>query len=159
MRHLVERGCRNIAFLGNAQAIEIAQRLEGARSILAECGAGVTLAEIPTHLAPDLGGTDIGEFLEHAEFVPDGIFAASDMIAVTAMQILTSRGLSVPEDVRVVGFDDLPISKHFVPALTTIRQDIPAGASQMVDCLLKRIKGKQTGSIVLNPELIVRNST
>lgn len=158
-RHLIERGCRKIAFLGNAQAIEIAQRLEGARAVVAECAKEVSLAEIPTHLAPELGGADIGAFLESADQVPDGIFAASDMIALTAIQVLASRGLSVPDDVRIVGFDDLPISQHFMPALTTIRQDIPAGASQMVDCLLKRIEGKQTGSVVLNPELIIRCST
>lgn len=91
--------------------------------------------------------------------MPDGIFAASDMIAQTAIQILASRGTSVPGDVRVVGFDDLPIARSTVPPLTTIRQDIQTGAGQMIDCLFRRIDGKQTGSIVLNPELVVRGTS
>jgi DNA-binding LacI/PurR family transcriptional regulator len=159
MRHLIERGCRRVTFLGNTRAIEIAQRLEGARAIAREHDGDVVLTEVPTHLSPELGSSDIGAYLDSVEHMPDGIFAASDMIALSAVQALGSRGLSVPDDVRVAGFDDLPIATSIVPPLTTIRQDIPAGAAQMVDCLLKRIEGRQTGSVVLNPELIVRGST
>jgi DNA-binding LacI/PurR family transcriptional regulator len=159
MRHLIERGCKQVAFLGNTRAIEIAQRYGGARAALSDVDSGVTLAEIPTHLTPELSGDDIGAFLDSADPLPDGIFAASDMIGLNTIQALVSRGLSVPDQVRVVGFDDLPIARSTVPPLTTIRQDVATGASQMVDCLLKRIDGKQTGSIVLNPELIVRSST
>jgi DNA-binding LacI/PurR family transcriptional regulator len=91
--------------------------------------------------------------------MPDGIFAASDMIGLATIQALTARGYSVPDDTRVVGFDDLSIAQHTSPPLTTIRQDVATGASQIVDCLLKRIAGRQTGSVVLNPELVVRAST
>lgn len=159
MNHLIERGCRRIAFLGNTRAIEIAQRLDGARIAIAQSGHMVSLDVISTHLAHELSGADIGAFLESADRLPDGIFAASDMIALTAIQALVSRGLSVPGDVRVIGFDDLPIAKSIVPSLTTIRQDIATGARQMIDSLFMRIDGRQSGSIVLNPELIVREST
>ncbi len=159
MSHLIERGCRHIAFLGNKKAIEIRQRMEGARSVLAESSGDVTLMEIPTHLSSELSATDVAGFLDNAASLPDGVFAASDMIALTAMQAFASRGLSVPKDVRIVGFDDLPIAQYTLPPLTTIRQDIAAGASQLVDCLFKRIEGMHTGSIVLNPELVVRGST
>lgn len=159
MRHLVERGCRRVAFLGNTRAIEIAQRLQGARAVQQEYGSDVDLAEVPTHLAPELSAPDIHAYLDQAEQLPDGIFAASDMIALAAVQALVNRGLSIPADVRIVGFDDLPIAQSIIPPLTTIRQDIASGATQMVDCLLKRIEGKQTGSIILNPNLIVRGST
>lgn len=138
---------------------EIAQRYQGARAALADLRDDVTLTEVPTHLTPELSGGDIGAFLDSVDEMPDGIFAASDMIALNTIQALVSRGLAVPDQVRVVGFDDLPIARSTVPPLTTIRQDVASGASQMVDCLLKRIDDKQTGSIVLNPELIVRGST
>jgi DNA-binding LacI/PurR family transcriptional regulator len=157
--HLIARGCRHIAFLGNPRAIEIAQRLEGARAACAGHGDAVTLVEIPTHLAAELSAADIATFLDSAASLPDGIFAASDMIALTALQALANRGLSVPGDIRIVGYDDLPIAQFTAPPLTTIRQDVATGASQIADCLFKRIDGKQTGSIVLNPELIVRGST
>ena len=158
-RHLIERGCRDIAFFGDPKAIELALRLDGARAAVAEAGGGVRLTETPTHLAAELSGADIAAFLDAADRVPDGIFAASDLIALTAIQVLTGRGLSVPGDVKVIGYDDLPLAASSVPPLSTIRQDIADGARQLVDSLLKRIDGKQTGSIVLNPELVVRSST
>ncbi|MCW3837646.1 LacI family DNA-binding transcriptional regulator [Sphingomonas canadensis] len=157
-QHLLDRGCRRIAFLGNPLPIEIRQRLDGARAAVAGA-AGASLIEIPTHLTAELSAAEIAAFLDSADPRPDGIFAASDLIALNAIPLLASRGLSVPGDVRIVGYDDLPISRSILPPLTTIRQDIATGAAQLVDCLLKRIEGKQTGSVVLNPELIVRAST
>ena len=158
-QHLIERGCKSIAFLGDTQAIELSLRLEGARAAVAEAGGGVELIETPTHLAAELSGEDIAAFLDNAERAPDGFFAASDMIALTAIQVLAGRGLSVPRDVRVVGYDDLAVARSSVPPLTTIRQDIASGAMHLVDNLFKRIEGKATGSVVLNSELIVRAST
>ncbi|MBO9519339.1 MAG: LacI family DNA-binding transcriptional regulator [Porphyrobacter sp.] len=158
-RHLIERGCREIAFFGDPKAIELALRLEGARAAVGEAGGQVRLVETPTHLASELSGADIAAFLDAAERVPDGIFAASDLIALTAIQVLTGRGLSVPEDVKVIGYDDLPLARSSVPQLSTIRQDIADGARHLVEGLLKRIEGRPTGSVVLNPELVVRSST
>lgn len=157
--HLIARGSRDIVFLGNTQAIEIAQRFEGAKAAARAAGAAVNLTEVTIHLASELSAEDIVAYLDSLEHMPDGIFAASDMIAQTAIQLLATRGLSVPGDVRVVGFDDLPIARSTVPALSTIRQDIQTGAAQMIDCLFRRIDGKQTGSIVLNPELMVRGTS
>lgn len=158
-RHLIERGCRDIAFFGDPKAIELALRLGGARAAVAETGGAVRLRETPTHLAAELSGADIAAFLDTADQVPDGIFAASDLIAMTAIQVLAGRGLSVPGDVKVIGFDDLPLAASSAPPLSTIRQDLAEGARQLVDSLLKRIEGKPTGSVVLNPELIVRSSS
>jgi DNA-binding LacI/PurR family transcriptional regulator len=61
--------------------------------------------------------------------------------------------------VRVVGFDDLPIARQTVPPLTTVRQDIAAGARGLVDLLLRRMAGEQTESLVLPPQLTVRHTT
>lgn len=157
--HLIERGCRRIAYFGNPQAIEFRQRLEGSRAAVANANGAARLVEIPTHLATELSGAEIAEFLEHADDMPEGIFAGSDVIAATAIQVLGSRGLSVPHDVKVIGFDDLPLARNTTPPLTTIRQDIATGATQLVECLLARIEGKQAGSVILNPELVVRSST
>lgn len=158
-QHLIERGCKSVAFFGNPNAIEIRQRLEGARAAIAESKAKPKLMEIPTHLAAELNSTEIAKFFDGAAQLPDGVFAASDMIALSAIQVLAGRGVQVPRDVKVVGFDDLPMARTAMPALTTIRQDVAAGATQLVDCLLKRIDGKRTGSVILDPELIVRQSS
>ncbi|HTM94898.1 MAG TPA: LacI family DNA-binding transcriptional regulator [Croceibacterium sp.] len=158
-QHLIERGCRRIAFLGNPRAIELTLRLQGARAAVAEADHKIDLVEIPTHLAAELSGEDIASYLDDAAQMPDGFFAASDQIALTAIQVLTARGLSVPGDVRVIGYDDLAIARSSIPPLTTIRQDIAGGAGHMVENLFKRIDNKPTGSVVMNPELVVRAST
>lgn len=157
--HLLSRGCRRIAFFGNVSAIEIRQRLEGSRAAIADQKGAAELIEIPTHLATDLSSAEIAQFLAETDQLPDGIFAASDVIALAALQALAGRGIQVPRDIKLIGFDDLPIARSSMPALTTIRQDITTGAAHLVDCLLKRIDGKQTGSVVLNPELILRESS
>lgn len=156
--HLIERGCRRIAFLGNTQAMEPSLRLEGAKAAI-RARAEIELVDVPTRFASEVSGSDIDEFLSQSECLPDGIFAASDLIALTAVQVLAARGLSVPGDVKVVGYDDLYLAQTSVPPLTTVRQNIAAGATHLVDSLLKRIAGEATGSTILNPELIVRASS
>ena len=88
--HLIERGCRNIAFFGSTRGIELSLRLEGARAAVAEAKDDVRLVETPTHLSAELSGADIAAFLDSAERAPDGIFAASDLIAMTAIQVRAS---------------------------------------------------------------------
>jgi DNA-binding LacI/PurR family transcriptional regulator len=156
--HLLARGCRRIAFFGSPSAIEIRHRLEGARAAIADEKGEVELIELPTHLATELSSAEIAQFLAETERLPDGIFAASDVVALSALQALSRHGVDVPHDVKVIGFDDLPIARSSMPALTTVRQDIPMGATHLVDSLLKRISGRQTGSVVLNPELVIRES-
>lgn len=157
-QHLIDRGCRRIAFLGNTQAIEPSLRLEGAKAAI-RARDDIVMIETPTHFASEVSGADINDFLGNGDILPDGIFAASDLIALTAIQVLATRGLSVPDDVKVIGYDDLYVAQASVPPLSTIRQNIAAGASHLVGSLLKRIEGEITGSTILNPELIIRGTT
>jgi DNA-binding LacI/PurR family transcriptional regulator len=68
-------------------------------------------------------------------------------------------GIAVPGQVRLVGFDDLPIAAQTNPPLTTVRQDIQAGARAMVDLLLRRIAGQDTESVVMPPQLVIRGTS
>ncbi|WP_414902101.1 LacI family DNA-binding transcriptional regulator [Sphingomonas flavalba] len=156
--HLIARGCRNIVFLGNTQAIEPSLRLQGAQAAI-RARPDIALVDTPAHFASEVSGADIAGFLDAVAHPIDGIFAASDVIALTAIQVLAARGLSVPGDIRVVGYDDLFLARTGVPPLTTVRQNIALGASHLVESLLRRIAGEPTGSVVLNPELVVRGST
>jgi DNA-binding LacI/PurR family transcriptional regulator len=88
------------------------------------------------------------------------VFAANDQMALGLMHALHERGIRVPHDVSVVGFDDVPDARHFVPPLTTVRQDFRALGSLSVSTLLAELEGDDVPRrTVLEPELIVRAST
>jgi DNA-binding LacI/PurR family transcriptional regulator len=101
----------------------------------------------------------ISAWLSEIDDVPDGIIAASDVIALSALRALDERGFSVPGDVRVIGYDDLPLANQTIPPLTTIRQDLVAGTAHLVDLLFRRIGGEATASVVIEPQLVVRGSS
>lgn len=157
--HLIERGCRNFAFFGDPIAPEIAERLEGCRAALAEAGMGDALTVLPAHLTAETAHPTISKWLDATKTIPDGIIAASDVIAMSALRALFEHGVSVPGNVRVVGYDDLTFANQTVPPLSTIRQDLSAGAVHLVDLLFRRIAGEKTASVVLEPTLVVRQSS
>lgn len=158
MRHLLDRGCRKLAFFGDTQGIEIAQRLDGARHAIAQSGTGATLEPYATRLSAQEMGSQIAADLDRMDPQIDGIFAASDLIAMATLRLLHERGRKVPDDIALVGFDDLPLATQTVPQLTTVHQDIAAGAQQMVTSLMERIGGEDVGSTIMQPRLMVRES-
>lgn len=87
------------------------------------------------------------------------IFVANDQMALGLLHGLHARGLRVPEDLSVVGFDDIPESRHFLPPLTTIRQDFHALGTLSVTLLIAALRGKTLPSELLAAELVVREST
>lgn len=92
---------------------------------------------------------------------PDAIFCSNDMMAFGAMRYLIEHGYRIPEDVAIVGYDDIEMAKVVTPALTTVRQPVLQLAQKGTDILLKRIhqeKMPERQDIVLEPELIIRKS-
>jgi DNA-binding LacI/PurR family transcriptional regulator len=88
------------------------------------------------------------------------VFCANDQMALGVLHGLSIRGLRVPEDVSIVGFDDLPEAGHFQPALTTVRQDFETLGQRAVKAIIAAIEGKRPPvRTVIEPELIVREST
>lgn len=153
---LVTRGAKRLAFFGDTHGPEIAERLVGAQAVAD--AAGLPLRAFPTHLASDEMASQIAAHLDELDGAIDGIVCASDIIAMTTIRLLHERGLTVPDQIAVTGFDDLPMATRMVPQLTTVRQDIAAGARAMVDALRRRIAGEDVPSTVMTPELIVRES-
>jgi len=153
---LIASGAKALAFLGDTQPIEFAARYAGAKEVAEKMG--VAIRALPTHLSPEKTGEEIAEHLQEIEGEVDGIFAATDTIAVTCLKELRERGIAVPDQLKIVGFDDLPISSQTAPPLTTVRQDIAAGAKGLVDLLLRRLAGEDTESLVLPPRLMLRET-
>lgn len=156
--HVIARGRRRLAFLGNPDVPEFADRLAGMRRAIAAAPHPVEEMVLPVPLTAEQSYASIAALL--AEITPpDGIVAASDVIAASALRVLAERGLSVPADVSVVGYDDVLVAQHTMPPLTTIRQDVPRGGQLLVDLLLKRMAGEAVASVQMAPQLIVRGSS
>jgi DNA-binding LacI/PurR family transcriptional regulator len=88
----------------------------------------------------------------------DGIVAASDMIAIGVIRALQQQGLRVPEDISVVGFDDIVTAAFYSPSLTTVRQDTALAGDRLVDHVIRLIDGEEVRSTLLPPALVVRES-
>ena len=89
----------------------------------------------------------------------DGLFAASDLIAINAMGVLNARGFKVPDDIAVVGYDDVDASRHSFPPLSTIRQPLDLASRALLESLQEVMRGGQPASRQLSSELVVRAST
>ena len=88
------------------------------------------------------------------------MFVANDQMALGVLRALTSPGRRVPEDVSVVGFDDLPEAAYFTPPLTTVRQDFVELGTRAIGLILRVLAGEREASVPLvEPTLVVRSST
>lgn len=157
VEHLVSCGATSLAFLGDTTGIEIADRLRGASD--AAYAAAVPIRHIRIPLASDAMGPELeAAMLEQCSGI-DGVVAASDLVAMAALRCLHQNGKRVPEDVQIVGFDDLPLASQTSPPLTTIRQEIAAGARAMVTRLRALVEKEPAVSLVMPPVLVTREST
>ncbi len=155
-KHLIAQGRKKLMFLGNIHAPEFAERQQGLSNACAE--AGVDHAKVlDVHLTPEAAYAALVDYFSKGD-LPDGIVAASDIIAMSAIRALTEHRLKVPEDVSVIGYDDIPLAQHTTPPLTTIRQDLTKGAALLIELLFRRLSGEETHSVVIEPELIERGS-
>jgi len=156
--HLLQLGRRRILFLGDPAIPEILLRSEGYAQALAQGPVGTAApAIVEVHLTPEAAAAAMQACLKQGKTF-DGIVAATDLIAISAMRVLAAAGLKVPEDVAVVGFDGTEMGAHVHPTLTTISQDLAQGAELLVDLLLQRLEGKQVESVLMPGELVVRES-
>lgn len=155
-RHLIARGRQRIAFLGHPGVPEIGERWRGCREACAEMGVAAPEL-VPVHLTAAEAHDMLSVWLARGD-APDGLVAASDVVAMSALAAVVEAGLRVPADVAIVGFDDVTMAAHTTPPLTTVRQDVARGAALMVEHLFRRLDGEATGSVTLVPELVVRGS-
>ena len=160
VKHLIDTGRRKIAFFGNSIYPEIEQRLEGYKLALSE--AGIALDEsllITTAFSSRDGYAKTRDDLLGKKLSFDAIFTVSDAIAMGVIKQLGERNIQVPEDVAVSGYDDIPISAFCSPALTTVRQNTAEAGRYLVKSLMDQLAGKQAKSIIMDTELIIRQST
>ena len=105
-------------------------------------------------------GYDVGRKLLQRRELPDAVFAANDQMALGLVRSLTEAGRTVPDDLSIVGFDDVDGSAYFNPPLTTIRQDFALLGERCIDLLLAAITDRNTPDpFPVKPVLVVRGST
>ena len=155
-RHLLDKGRRKIAIVGNNGLPEMQERYQGYLKALQEYDLSTRPElELNTNISDTyLAITDL--LKRNAEF--DSIFAITDFHAMACIQAIQAHGRKVPDDIAVVGFDDLQLSAFYNPPLTTIHQNLWMGGKILVDNLLEAIDGREPELITLDPKLIVRES-
>ena len=157
--HLLSIGRRHIVFLGDIKVPELHLRYKGYCQALVDAPRGTAARRnVSTHMTADKAFDAMTSFLATgAQF--DGVICATDVIATSAIRAIAASGRRVPDDISIVGYDDLALAAQTNPPLTTVRQDIEVGARHLVDILFRRLKGEPTESITMAPELIIRESS
>ncbi|WP_436702194.1 LacI family DNA-binding transcriptional regulator [Nocardioides sp. BYT-33-1] len=160
-QHLLESGRRRIAFIGGPRGLtQIKHRLHAAQEeVDAVDGARLRFVETGT-MDADAGRRGAEDLLAGPDR-PDAIFAANDLVALGVLQALTLAGVRVPEDVAIIGFDDIDFAASAAIPLSSVRQPRAEMGRAAIDLLLAAIDdpAAQVRDIVLEPELVVRRST
>ncbi len=156
--HLLRRGCRHIAFVGDPNLPEVAQRHAGYLRAHALAGKAADPRLLcPSPFITERIAADVARLLDSGLPV-DGVFAASDLAALSVVQTLRKAGKAVPDEVAVVGYDDLESAAFCHPALTTVRQPLDLAGTVLVESLFKILGGARAEPVHLPTSLIERGS-
>jgi DNA-binding LacI/PurR family transcriptional regulator len=158
-KHLVSHGRRRIGFIGGPPGeMEVQQRLTGYKVALEDAGRRVESDLIAYGDYSDSSGARaLTKLLEHAPDL-DGVFVNSDLMALAAMNRIRELGKRVPEDISVVGYDDLSIASSCNPPLTTIHQNIPLAGRLLAQNLVQYLQTGVVTNVSMPVELVVRES-
>lgn len=150
-------GRRRGLFLGDTSHAEIEQRHDGFRDAMIAGGGELTGSVIcPFSIAA--GAAAVAGWLDGGGLPFDCLFAASDLLAIGALQALQERGLSVPDAVSVIGYDDTPLGACLTPPLSSVHQDWQAGGALLATHILALINGEDARSVSLPARLVVRGT-
>ena len=159
--HLLQQGRRRIAFVGTAEPgyPEFLERWRGYSRALRAAGIGLDeKLQVDADHSEAAGRAAVAELLGRG--VPfDAIFAASDVAAIGALHALQAIGRSVPKDVAIVGFDDIPAASLSSPPLTTVTQDARHAGEALVEALIASVEQGSASNHVLPVRLTVRESS
>ena len=169
--HLVELGHRRIAFVPGPEehCITVQDRLVGARRAMTARGVPGELQVMrpPRAVArpEDYGYEAMRHFLSRGGAPPDArptaVFAVNDSVAMGVIAALREQGVAVPQEISVIGFDDLWTARYFQPPLTTVRQDAAGMGQAAIRMLLEMMDGQRPAGrrLLLEPVLVLRAST
>jgi LacI family transcriptional regulator len=163
VRHLLEQGRRRIAVIGGPASIrQVADRRRGAEAAVAEC-SGASLEVVEQDALTVLQGRAAGDQLSgrSRRLMPDGIFCANDLLALGVLQALAMlRSLRVPDDLALVGYDDIGFAASAVVPLSSIRQPTELMGRTAIELLNEELASPGSRrQVIFPPELVVRGSS
>ncbi len=159
-KHLIASGRKRIAFIGDHSdsAPEFLLRYQGYCDALREAGIELDNNLVTNAANLESAGADaIKNLVSNNEGI-DAVFTASDLIAIGAIKELQHQNIAVPEQIAIIGFDDIPAASYMHPPLSTVRQDTQLAGKLLVHKLIQSIEGEQVDSELIKPNLIVRAS-
>lgn len=163
VRHLLSLGHKRIACIGGPVGLTPSeQRIEGWRMALAEAGTTPNADALLWRGAfTSQSGYEAMHAILRTEHPPSAVFVCNDLMAIGALRAAHESGVHVPDELSIVGFDDIELSAYTSPPLTTVAQPKERIGALAVDMLLERVSGKRRDArkVVLQPELRVRAST
>jgi len=157
-RHLLALGCRHIAFVGEARLPEVQLRRQGYVQALGEAGMAVDPQlelSVPFDVIAARRAMD-GLFASGLRF--DAVLGCSDLLALQAVAALCAAGRQVPDDVAVVGYDDMPLATCCDPPLTSVHQPVALAGAELVDALLALLRGEAVPQRTLPVPMVTRAS-
>jgi LacI family transcriptional regulator len=160
VEHLIDLGHRRIGFISNAPLSYAGaqDRFAGYKATLSKHGFPLIPELIRTAVfLPDSGQAAMEDLLALAE-PPTAVFVASDVVALGAMSAIHNAGLDIPNDVAIVGFDDIFLAAQAHPPLTTVRVPAYGLGWTAAEILIALIQGDQVASVTLETELVIRAS-
>jgi len=153
--HLIECGCQNIVCLRGKQDISSArERYLGYKEVCNE--RGIALKVIDCDYSSEAGRRATEQMLEIYPEV-DGIVACNDIVAISAYKVLHQKGIQVPKQIQLIGYDNIRLAELVTPELTTVAQPIERIGVKAVELLLQ--KEEKEKEYILEPKLIVRETT
>lgn len=160
VEHLIKLGHKRIGFInGHKNAFVSYERLDGYYLALNRHGIPIDNSIIADGGFDDKIAEAAAEKLVKKHGDLTAIFCASDLMAIGAVNALNNLGYTVPDDISIVGFDDIYITRFFTPKLTTIRQDRGKIGETAANILVSMVDRQIIGRVLVEPELIVRDST
>jgi len=156
-RHLIELGHTRIGHIAGPDPwFDATARLKGWRREIAESGLRPGPQAAGDWTAAS--GHRIGTQWLRRKRMPSGIFVANDLMALGFVRAMHDAGIGIPDDVSIVGFDDMPGADHLIPGLTTIRQDLDTLGRQCIEMLIAALNETPSDTPLLEPILVVRES-
>ncbi|MGW5198175.1 LacI family DNA-binding transcriptional regulator [Streptomyces spiralis] len=168
VRHLVDAGHRSIAYVSGPPGLnQVRDRRTGALNALREAGLGPdVLRELPTERLDVAAGRDAGARLLGLADRPTAVFCANDLLALGVLQAMYAAGVGVPDDLAIVGYDDIEFAAAAAVPLTSVRQPAVTMGALAAELLLEETGTREGAArahehrrVVLQPELVVRSST